>query len=109
MTDAMSYFNTGLWWLPFVEIVIGFILSFHFYFKSKINADSFHKTLAQSLFVAVITATVIMPIMINMYSEISGWGGIAVWLSIQIVPVAILIFGTALSFLSISLIKRQRK
>lgn len=46
--------------------------------------------------------------MINMYNDISGWGGIAVWLIIQIVPVVILIIATALSFVSISLIKRQQ-
>jgi len=108
MTTAMSYFNAGLWWLPFVEIMTAFALCLHFYFKSKINANSFYKTLAQSLITAVIIATVALFIMIKMYNDISNWGGIAVWLIIQIVPVAILIIATALSFISISLIKRQQ-
>lgn len=48
MTEAVSYFNTGLWWLPFVEIMMAFSLCLHFYLKSKIITDSFHKALAQS-------------------------------------------------------------
>lgn len=108
MTEAVSYFNTGLWWLPFVEIMMAFSLCLYFYLKSKIITDSFHKALAQSLITAIIISTVALFIMINMYNDISGWGAIAVWLIIQIVPVVILIIATALSFVSISLIKRQQ-
>lgn len=99
----LTYFNTGYWWLPFVEVITAFCLGIYFFNKAKFAQAIFLRSVAISLVISASLAGCMLLFLILYYGHISGWGGVAVWMMVQIVPFSIIVVGLFLFCASINL------